>query len=404
MEPGAVPGAGDAARVPAPAATETVTPVAAAAAALGPDEVVRLSQFLSRMDLELSQLREQVHGLSMHAVPEGVTAATSGPSGRPVAAPVGASAGAVPAVHAVSARPVLPAQTQHDVRVNLDRSKVWREAFESAQITGEASPDFPMTMNRLARLRETAPPVGAARAELEIEWMSFAFAGHARRYLFQLQERHAGESAWELLARMRQRFYNEIHVTSAKMRWETLKMHERESVQSFAERVSDLATCQAEVPTDKDLLIRFLSGLPASLQEWSLLVGASFPEAVTVVQRNAQRNALRAGRRVVDEVEGEPAGDAGASDGAAGLMQGPQSVPGPGTLVTTVVPQFAWPGGALPVQYGVQSTTSRGQAEQGSERGPRRQAACWYCGKTGHRRDQCRKLLADKAKAEVPKN
>ncbi|KAA8496245.1 hypothetical protein FVE85_2400 [Porphyridium purpureum] len=252
-----------------------------------------------------------------------------------------------------SAVSVVPTQV---VRLNLDRAKMWREEFTGLQVSEEGDPNFPMVKARVLQLLANTPPVGLHRQSQARDWLSYAFAEHAKRYLWQLCKRYTDKSAVEILAFMEERFYNTVHATDMKIRWESIKMGDREGVKSFATRVSDLSTCQVPSPEDKDIKIRFLSGLPPALQDWSLLVSASFAEAVTVVTKAAQRNARQRGVRVLDEVQ-KPR----SSTMAAALHGAP---------ATEYLP---------PTAQGGCNVTGQGQ----------HQIVCWTCHQPGHTKRQC---------------
>ncbi|KAA8495183.1 Transposon Ty3-I Gag-Pol polyprotein [Porphyridium purpureum] len=190
-----------------------------------------------------------------------------------------------------------------EVAMNNDRAQAWKDALVPFKVSNEGDPNFPMAFANIRSLLHTTPPVGRVlRRELALQWMQHAFAGHAQRYLWQLMRLYPAEGVELILGRMESRFFNQVHATTLKMKWEGMRMMERESVSAYAERVADMATCQSVLPTDAEMKNRFLAGLHLQLQDWTLLVGASFAEAVAVTVKTAQKLAYQRKRVSVDEV------------------------------------------------------------------------------------------------------
>lgn len=296
---------------------------------------------------------------------------------------------------------------QHTIKVNVDRAKLWKEEFEGLAIEREGDPNFPMMKERILKLLRTMPPVGlsAVRKEQSLVWLGFAFTGQAKRYLWQLIARYPEEDPGQILWRLEQRFYNLVHSNDLKMQWEALRMGDRESVKDFANRLSDLATCQSVVPSDHEMKTRFLSGLPPSLQEWSLLVKASFAETVSVTRKNAQKLARQRGARVpVDEVTMTDEDGTGSTvvdvvSSGTGAVMGQRPMPG------NAAPWF-WPMGlnaGIPpwMPNGAGTNGEFPGLRPGTNSGPKEKAdikksgqlggppICWACKEVGHIKRDC---------------
>ncbi|KAA8491612.1 hypothetical protein FVE85_9659 [Porphyridium purpureum] len=279
-------------------------PAAASGAPAGSGPTAEAGFNTQSVAAQMNRIMESVQTLAaqIEAGGVGIAAPHLGGGARP-----GSSAEMDERVLGMGAAPPEPphyemANTMH-VRNNLERQKTWREEFEDLRISEEGSADFLLVRSKLEKLIATTPPFGPNREILILDWMQYAFEGTAKRFLWQLVQRFPTELPLRIPDRMQQRFYNHVHATDLKMQWESLRMGEREGVRAFGNRVADLATCQTVLFTDKDIKMRFLSGLPAALQEWSLMVGASFAEAVSVVRKNALKIAKQRGvRTTLDEV------------------------------------------------------------------------------------------------------